>query len=260
MKKPYLRKFSKISKFTVWIVDGKFIRDNINIEFTNYAQNYMFDFIPKNEFWIDDASTKGEEKFYMNSMLRMNQLMANGISHQVACKIADDLEKRERMQALAEKMDIPIKEVEKLGRKVHLKLVEQSGPLKIWIVDGNIIRTLFFADFQEGGNDKVYSFVPRNEIWIDDALKKKERKFILLHELHERRLMTEGMRYDYLPWEEASEDTAHQNASRLESYYRKHPKEVDQAIKEEIEKISTKTVREIVPVQNIFPIGMKNLS
>ena len=48
MKKPYIKKYKSINGFDVWIVDGKYIRDKINEEFTNFGLNSRFRFIPKN--------------------------------------------------------------------------------------------------------------------------------------------------------------------------------------------------------------------
>ena len=46
---------------------------------------------------------------------------------------------------------------------------------------------------------------------------------MVFHELHERNLMSKGMDYD----------SAHEDASRLELYYRKHPPELHEALAQE---------------------------
>jgi len=84
MKKPYLIKLREIGGFKVYLVDGIYIRKNLDEDFTNYAQHYQFKFIPKNEFWIDKGASKIEERFYTNTMLILNDLMAKGISHKKA--------------------------------------------------------------------------------------------------------------------------------------------------------------------------------
>ena len=99
MKKPYLKKYAGLKGFTVWIVDGKYIRDNIDEEFTNCGQHYGFRFIPKNEFWIDKERAPGEEKYYIDSMLSMNSLMSKGVSQDKAIKISDALEIKERRKS-----------------------------------------------------------------------------------------------------------------------------------------------------------------
>ena len=81
MKKPYIKKYKQVSKFTVWIVDGKYIRTNIDEEFTNFGHHLIFSFIPKNEFWIDHEFGESEEaQYYIDHMLIENRLMAQGKS------------------------------------------------------------------------------------------------------------------------------------------------------------------------------------
>ena len=64
------------------------------------------------------------------------------------------------------------------------------------------------------------SYVPRDEVWIDDDIHDDEFGFVLFHELHERNLMGKGVDYD----------TAHEEASRLERHYREHPAELHEAL------------------------------
>jgi len=229
MKKPYIKKFSEVSGFKVFIVDGKYIRDNLDEEFTNFGQHYDFSFIPKNEFWIDKERVGWEYKYYINSMLTINRLLAKGMSREEAIKIADKEERSERAKSQLVKKRIKLKKYpKKLINSVHKDLLQKysTKKIKIWIVSGELVRDLFFLDFTEGGHGYVYSFIPKNEIWIDDDLDLDEIKFVLLHELHERRLMAKGMKYD----------TAHKKSSEIEYYCRKNTKELDERLKEEIKK------------------------
>lgn len=228
MKKPYIKKFSKVSKFNVWIVDGKYIRDNIEEEFTNYGYHLKFKFIPKNELWIDRQKTPGEEKFYIDSMLAMIKLLSRGMSHKEAGKIADKIERSERSKSKLMQKEIRLKkDKEKLIDSIHKKLLKNysNKKLKVWIVNGEAVRDIFFIDFTEGGHDRVYNFVPRNEIWIDDDLMPEDIKFVLLHEIYERRLMSKGMSYD----------SAHKKASHLEQSCRHKIKSVNSELKKELE-------------------------
>ena len=228
MKKPYIKKFAKISEFTVWIVDGKYIRGEIDEEFTNCGQYYEFKFIPKNEIWIDKERVPGEEKYYIDSMLVMNRLMTKGVNHKEAVKRANAIEKRERAKSgLINNLIKSKKKKEEFIKIIHKKILKRySSNVKVWIVKGEIVRDLFFIDFTEGGHDKVYSFIPSGEVWIDDDISRNEIKFILLHELHERKLMSKGMNYD----------SAHKKSSEIEYYCRHHPEKLNDKLKEEIEK------------------------
>lgn len=230
MKKPYIKKYGDVAGFSVWIVDGKYIRDNIDEEFTNYGQHYQFKCIPKEEFWIDkEHGQHSEAEFYIDSMLTLNRLLAGGLSHDEAVKIADERERKERKKSNFFKKNLGKIPKKKDGiEKIHMKVLRKyrKGKLKVWLVNGELVRDLFFIDFTEGGHDKVYNFVPKNEIWIDDDVSQKERKFVLLHEVHERNLMKEGLDYN----------TAHHFSSRIEHRYRKHPKELDKKLQEELKK------------------------
>lgn len=229
MKKPYIKKYGKVSNFIVWIVDGKYIRRDMDEEFTNFGQHYQFNFIPKNEFWIDKEHAEGEERYYIDEMLLMERFLSAGTSRKKAVEATDKKIKSERakselMMAELEKM----KHHENVLEDVHKKLLKEycRGDVKVWIVNGEIVRDLFFLDFTEGGHDKVYHFIPEGEVWLDDDVIPEERKFVLLHEMHERNLMARGMNYN----------SAHESASKIEYYCRLHPEKVDGKLKEEMKK------------------------
>jgi hypothetical protein len=229
IKKAYMKKYANVFGFKVWIVNGKYIRSNIDEEFTNFGQNYGFNFIPKNEFWIDKERSPGEEKYFIETMLAMNRLISNGIEEEKAAKIADRIERRERSKSKLMKRELKIKKHNgDIIKTVHKSLIKKysNDKIKIWVIRGEVVRDLFFLDFTEGGHDKVYDFVPENEVWIDDDLSLNERNFVLLHELHERNLMSKGMKYD----------PAHKSSSEIEYKCRKHPKMLDKCIKKELKK------------------------
>jgi hypothetical protein len=230
IEKIYIKKFSKVSGFKVWIVNGKYIRDNLDEEFTNCGQHYNFKFIPKNEFWIDKERNPGEEKYFIDSMLVMNRLVSKGVGIKEAIKTANKIEKRERSKSKLMKKEMKIKKSKgNILKTVYKNPIKEysNNKIKIWVVNGELVRDLFFLDFTEGGHDKVYSFVPANEVWIDDDLALNEREFVILHELHERNLMSKGMDYD----------SAHKSSSKIEYFCRKHPKKLKRFIKREFKKI-----------------------
>lgn len=234
MKKPYIKKFGKVSGFNVWIVDGKYIRSNLDEEFSNFAQPLDFAFIPKNEFWIDKEHSGNESRFFIAHMLAEHRLMAEGKTFDQARKYANKIEKRERANSkLYKQMRKKIEHKKEIIKKIHKKLLKKysKNKIKIWIVNGEIIRNLFFSEFTEGGNDQIYSFVPKGEIWLDDDLSPKEIKFVLLHEIHERNLMAKGWSYD------EGKRAAHFSASRIEHFCRKYPQFTEAKIEAELKKI-----------------------
>jgi len=225
MKKPYIKKFGNFSGFNVWIVDGDYVRNNLDVAFVNYGQHYEYKFIPKNEFWIDKERVQGETHFYLKPLLAEYKLMEKGVTADRAFEKSEAVEKKERRKKITREEIKKFTRIKKNIRLIHKKLLKKySKKIKVWIVKGRLVRDLFSVDFEKGGHDKFYPFIPKNEVWIDDDVYSKEVKFILIHELHERRLMSEGMKY--FP--------AHTDANRIEHFCRKHPKEADERLKFEI--------------------------
>jgi len=226
--KPYIKKLFQLSKISVWLVDGEYIRKNICEDFVNYAHHYNFSFIPKNEFWIANGASKEEIRFYIYRMLVEQRLVKQGLPFQEAKKKAAIAEYRERKKSeFVKKLEAENKKKDILVRKVHSKLLKKyCGKVKVWLVNCELVRSFFDLDFGGGGHDRVYHYIPKNEVWIDDDIHTKERKFIILHELHERNLMSRGMSYP----------NAHLKATKMEDYYRHHKKNIVKAIKEEIKK------------------------
>jgi hypothetical protein len=224
MIKPYLKELDKIGPITVWIVDGREVRKSRDEEFTNFGQHFRFRFIPGNEFWIDREFGPGEQQFFIDHLLVEHRLMASGMSYDRALKRADAVERKERRKTEL------IKEVASLGKpgivaSVHKVLLKKySRQVKVWVVRGELVRGLFFIDFTEGGHDKVYPFVPPNEVWLDDDLSPRERRYVLLHELHERHLMTQGWSYG----------RAHRDASKVEYRCRSHPADLEAYLQREM--------------------------
>ena len=227
MKKPYVKKYKKIGKITYWIVDGNYIRTNIDEDFTNYGHHYKFNFIPENELWIDKERDKGEERFYLDYMLKFIHALKSGKNYHQAVEIGEKVEKKERAKSrLAKKAHKKLKIGESLAKILYKKQLKTSSEIKVHIVNGELVRDEFFIDFTEGGHDKVYHFIPKGEIWIDDDISKEEINFVLLHEIHERNLMAKGWNYE----------KAHTDSSRLEFFYRNHPKKINKILAKEFKK------------------------
>ena len=231
LKKPYIKKIKDVSGFTVWYVDGAYIRNNLEIEFTNFGQHYDFNFIPEKEFWIDYENSPDETKFYIEHMLVSYDLMSKGYDYDYALGKADSVEKVFRDNSNLGKSMLSLwntkNTVNDIIKKIHKKkLKAYSNNVNVWIINGEIVRDVYFIDFTEGGHDKVYNFVPEKEVWLDDDLSDKDRKYVLLHELHERYLMSKGMSYD----------EAHEQSSSLELNCRKNPKIIDKNLSEELKR------------------------
>ncbi len=220
-KPPYLQRDDKRGDLQIWIVDGAWIRGHLDEEFTNFGQHFRYPYIPPQELWIDREGTPDERTFFIDHLLTEHRLMARGKSYAEALAAADQMERRERRRAG------DLRKATRDGRQlpdpatVHERLWKRlENGLSVWIVNGRLVRSIFDIDFTAGGHDKVYEFVPTNEVWIDDDIEEQERGFVLLHELHERVLMAGGKSYD----------PAHAASSRLEYRCRHHPDELHDAL------------------------------
>jgi hypothetical protein len=201
MRQKIPKKFiEKIGKIKVFEVDGDWIRNYTDVEFTNFGQHYRFDFIPEKEFWLDREAQPGERQFYIDHLRVEYNLMKNRMTYKKALKLADQKEKNERQKASGQMIH---KRIEKADKKYWKSL---EG-VKIWIVNGKKVRDTLDIDFTEGGHGYVYGFIPHDEVWIDDDVEDDERKYILIHELKERDLMKDQKR-DY--------NKAHKKASEVE--------------------------------------------
>jgi hypothetical protein len=221
LKPPYLQRDETRGDYQVWIVDGAYVRGHIDEEFTNFGQHYRYPYIPEKEFWIDKEAEHDERAFFIEHLLVEHDLMAKGASYDDALTQADRVERRERRRVG------DVRKVTHQGKElpdasvVHERLWKKlENGVSVWIVNGRLVRSAFDIDFTAGGHDHVYEFVPEGEVWIDDAIEEKERGFVLLHELHERNRMAEGLPYS----------KAHTESSRLEFRCRHHPDELHDAL------------------------------
>ena len=221
LKPPYLQRDETRGDYQVWIVDGSYVRGHMDEEFTNFGQHYRYTYIPEKEFWVDKEAGHDERAFFIEHLLIEHNLMAKGALYGDALTQADRVERKERRRAGdVRKVTHQGKELPDAG-KVHERLWKKlENGVSVWIVNGRLVRSGFDIDFTAGGHDHVYEFVPEGEVWIDDDIEEKERGFVLLHELHERNRMIEGLSYS----------KAHAESSRLEFRCRHHPDELHDAL------------------------------
>jgi len=216
MKSPRISLIDTIGKIKIYRVDGAYIRKNLDGDFSNFGQGYRFKFIPKDELWLDKEAKPGEDRFFIDHLLREHRLMAQGKPYDVALKAGDAVERDERGRESPGKGDLT---------GIHKKMYGLQGKnLKISLVDGEKVRSNLYTDFTEGGHDKCYKFISPGEVWLDDDNDPKDMQPILLHELHERNLMQKGMKYDQ----------AHASANRVEHKARENPKTTMARIKAEL--------------------------
>jgi hypothetical protein len=78
----------------------------------------------------------------------------------------------------------------------YLKRAGVRGSITVWIVDGTYVRTHIDEEFTNYGQHFAFSYIPRNEFWIDREGKPDELHFFVDHLLVEHSLMAKGVPYD----------------------------------------------------------------
>lgn len=193
--KPYIKQLGSKGKIKIWQVDGNYIRNKLDTNFNNSGHHYSFNLIPLNEIWIDkDFSKRGDEKLLTDQCLKEIELIKKGHSLYNAMTLASKQAKKER-----EKLN-PIS-VKDTYKNIHVKKLDKysGNGINVWLINGKLVRDVFYIFFTEGGHHYVYKFVPENEVWVDDSLNPDEYGYVIFHELIERNLM----KYDKLTYNQA---------------------------------------------------------
>lgn len=225
----YIKNTGEHDGFSVWLVDGELVRKNIDENFVQYDHHARFRFIPSDEIWIDQETNATERSYFIENILREKKFMSEGMTLEEAVEKADKIEAHERredprIKTILKAHNTRKKALEKIRKE---KLDEYSSDdIHVYLVYGEFVRDIYLVEYAEGGHDLVYSFIPRGEVWIEEVLHPSERKFIVLHELHERYLMSQGKDYPH----------AHKGATIIEDHFRENPEGLVERIREELEK------------------------
>jgi hypothetical protein len=225
----YIKKIGDHGDHEVWLVDGVIIRNELNDSFTEYGYRARFAFIPSDEIWIEKDTNENEWKYFLENVDFEMKGLAEGKTLDEVAEKADKFEQKSRRSSPEMRKIIESHHERKEAlEKIHKRKFDEycNDHITVWLINGEFVRTLYFSEYAYGGHDLVYDFVPKNEIWIEDVLEEQERKIILLHELHERFLMSQGKNYL----------RAHHGAIIVEAYHRAHPEELDVRFREEIDK------------------------
>src|SRR5512136_3368444 len=94
----YIARLYRVGRFTVYRVNGDWIRSNIDPDFTNFAHHLSKKYVPDNEFWVDQERVPGDTPFYVTNMLVHHRMMGHGIPFGVALDKANKVEHRERIK------------------------------------------------------------------------------------------------------------------------------------------------------------------
>ena len=180
-------------------------------EFGDWAVHDQFpDLIPKDEIWIDDRVNHDDRSAFFDAAMAYLLARKKGKDIDEAYKIAEDCEKTERERRTGQHY---------YGRHSHeppppglyvFQIGDYDGH-QVWLVDGEVVRNTYKTDFVESGQSIIYDFIPDKQIWVESTVDEDERKFLILHEAVEYKLMFQGWSYD----------SAHAEASRQEFAARK---------------------------------------
>lgn len=78
-KEVHVRLWKKLeSVVSVWIVDGRLVRSVFDVDFTEGGHDYVYEFVPQNEVWIDNDLEEAERPYVLLHELHERNLMAQG--------------------------------------------------------------------------------------------------------------------------------------------------------------------------------------
>jgi hypothetical protein len=92
-KKVHVRLWKKLeTPVSVWIVDGRLVRSVFDVDFTEGGHDYVYEFVPQNEVWIDNDLEEAERPYVLLHELHERNLMAQGWDYDRAHEDASKIE------------------------------------------------------------------------------------------------------------------------------------------------------------------------
>ena len=68
----------------MWIVSGRMVRSFFDIDFTEGGHDYVYEFVPEKEVWIDDDILEPERPYVLVHELHERNRMATGWAYSKA--------------------------------------------------------------------------------------------------------------------------------------------------------------------------------
>lgn len=200
----------KFGNYKVFLVDAEKLR-KISVEddqFNHIGTHLGFPkLIPNNEIWISKDEEPHEIQILIHTGIAQYEAKNKGIKDYYNYAIKKEKAEREKVDGIK-----PNKK-EKPPKKLYYEHYCNVDDFKVFLIDGELCRDLYYTSFIEGANPFVYKWCPKNELWIEkDLLKHKgEVDITILHEYTESMLM-KYKKYTY--------DKAHNIASKIEQEFR----------------------------------------
>ncbi len=96
-KKVHVRLWKKLeSDISVWVVDGRLVRSVFDDDFTEGGHDYVYEFVPQNEVWIDNDLEEIERPYVLLHELHERNLMAKGWPYSKAHEDSSKIEYHHR--------------------------------------------------------------------------------------------------------------------------------------------------------------------
>lgn len=170
-------------------VDGAKLRKiKTFCDFLDFGVAPFFKTIPKNEIWVAAELDPIDKVSGLAAGAAVLDALAAGKSEDEA---VDAGEKKSRWVRSRSGQQVGKASTE----DVRVMQIAREGDLTVLLVDGSKVRNMD-PNFIEGGHGYVYSYVPKNEVWIDNTLEPSEWPKVIKHEVVELKLMRNGMSYD----------------------------------------------------------------
>ena len=96
LRKPYIKKLGRVEGLNVYLVNGRYVRDKLDIDYTMGGHDLRYGFIPFAEVWIDDDLSRDERPFVIAHEVKERRLMTKGMSYELAHQGANMVEGKMR--------------------------------------------------------------------------------------------------------------------------------------------------------------------
>ena len=100
VKEPYVRIQQEINGITIYLVNGFWIRNSIDQDFCEGGNSFRYQYIPKNEVWIEADTSTEELPAIITHELTESKYMAAGEDYDSAHDKANEMEKMVRQEKI----------------------------------------------------------------------------------------------------------------------------------------------------------------
>jgi hypothetical protein len=212
------KKLEKIGDYTIYTVNASAVRDmsQADDEFNHFGTHLDFpNLVPKDEIWISHDISAHERQFLIHNGISQYEGKRKGKKNYYEYAEKKEKAEREKVDGLKFKPNAHNETPpDKVYYKYYCGIPTEGDDIEVWLVNGEIVRDLYKTDFIEGANGEIYSWTPRQEIWIEKNLMRDEGEvdITILHEYVESTLMR---------YKKMSYNKAHVIAAKVDWHHRR---------------------------------------